>query len=422
MTILFQQVLKNLRVFRQQGVNFISNLITMPTENNYRAQVLFDLGATPAEVTELLAYNENIFHSPNLANSNFPLESAPHITDWQRYHQEAEDVGVFTVLSSALVQFQFPIRPGISENENYRAVTRKGQSTDGMAEATGLKLEKPEELQLLIHPTLAGEIPILITGCRADFISLVQALTKRNEPVAISDSMGATAVGGFNNWERIRHYRKQWEVDQEKPVTEADWQAEFQRLIPQKHLYQDFFIILSHGNYSAVVAEDLGLEEAEWLRLSLTIRIEHECCHYFTKRVFGSMRNNMLDELIADYQGIVVANNGIYRADWFLRFVGLEEFPHYREGGRLENYRGNPPLSDGALRILQALVKQAAENLELFNANHIAELTTNENQGQLITVLTSCTLEELAAAKGAVLEEIWQSRTYRSDIANLKLH
>jgi len=43
LTILFQQVLKNLRVFRPQGVNFISNLITMPTENNYRAQVLFDL-------------------------------------------------------------------------------------------------------------------------------------------------------------------------------------------------------------------------------------------------------------------------------------------------------------------------------------------------------------------------------------------
>ncbi|MEH2229412.1 MAG: hypothetical protein V7K71_07160 [Nostoc sp.] len=118
----------------------------------------------------------------------------------------------------------------------------------------------------------------------------------------------------------------------------------------------------------------------EWLRLSLIIRLEHECCHYFTRRVFGSMRNNVLDELIADYQGIVAANNGRYRADWFLRFVGLEKFPNYQEGGRLENYRGNPALSDGAFRILQVFVKQAAENLEIFNQNHIEELTTVENQ------------------------------------------
>lgn len=46
----------------------------------------------------------------------------------------------------------------------------------------------------------------------------------------------------------------------------------------------------------------------------------------------------MLDELIADYAGIVAAW-GRYRADWFLRFVGLEDYPRYREGGRLQNYR-----------------------------------------------------------------------------------
>jgi hypothetical protein len=52
---------------------------------------------------------------------------------------------------------------------------------------------------------------------------------------------------------------------------------------------------------------------------------------YFTRRVFGSMRNNMLDELIADYIGIIEAM-GTYQADWFLRFVGLEDFPMVRGG------------------------------------------------------------------------------------------
>ena len=92
-----------------------------------------------------------------------------------------------------------------------------------------------------------------------------------------------------------------------------------------------------------------------------------------------SMRNNLLDELIADYRGIV-ASSGCYRADWFLRFLGLESFPHYREGGRLQNYRGQPTLSDGAFKILQALVKAAAENLQHFDAEYASELKTVASQ------------------------------------------
>ncbi|WGV27148.1 DUF7005 family protein [Halotia branconii] len=384
----------------------------MPTQLNYRSQVLSELGATPEEITELLAYNQNNFNHPKLPpNITFPLASEPHVTEWKRYHAQAQSLGTFTTLRSALVQLQFPIRLGISETENYRAATRQGNPADSMVEATGLELEQPESLQLIIHPTLAGEVPILIAGCRADFIVLVQALSKRNEPVSIPDSMGAIAISGFNNWQRIKKYRTEWETHQEQPVTETEWKAEFQRLIPQKHLYQDFFIILSQGNYSAVNAAELGLDEAEWLLLCLTIRLEHECCHYFTKRVFGSMRNNILDELIADYQGIVAANHNYYRADWFLRFVGLEAFPNYRQGGRLENYCGNPPLSDGAFRILQVLVKQAAQNLEQFNISHIEELKSLENKARLIMFLTSCTLEELATKTGVLLEQMWQRYT-----------
>ncbi len=85
------------------------------------------------------------------------------------------------------------------------------------------------------------------------------------------------------------------------------------------------------------------------------------------------MQNNLLDELIADYQGIVAAV-GHYRADWFLRFVGLESFPNYREDGRLQNYRGQPPLSNQAFKILQALVVAAAQNLEQFDRTFAQKL------------------------------------------------
>jgi len=361
------------------------------------SKILAAYGATPAEVTELLAYTQNPFSSTNLAElQTFPLASEPHIAAWKRYHTQAQDVGVFTALRSALVQLQFPIREGISQTDDYRAATRKGYLPEGMVEATGLELEKPEELQLIIHQTLAGKIPVVIAGCRADFVSLVQALTKRNEPATIPESMGATIVAGFNNWERIRYYRQGWEANQSPSPNDADWQAEFQRIKLQKHLYQDCFIILSRGNYSAISASEIGIDEEEWLRLSLIIRLEHECCHYFTRRVFGSMRNNMLDELIADYQGIVAANGGCYQAKWFLRFVGLEAFPDYREGGRLQNYRGQPPLSEGAFKILQLLVKDAAENLEKFNIQHQGQLNTPEEQAKFLASLTSLTLVKLA--------------------------
>jgi len=188
------------------------------------------------------------------------------------------------------------------------------------------------------------------------------------------------------------------------------WAAEFQRLIPQKALYQDRFMIISDGFYSNVAAADMGLSSAAWQRLSVSIRIEHECTHYFTRRVFGAMRNNAIDELIADYFGIVAAV-GHFRADWFLRFMGLEGFPAYREGGRLQNYRGTPPLSDGAFTVLQALVRDAAIHLERFDATHGDALRSAEHKAHLMLALTSLTLEELASPEAeSRLEQAWQAR------------
>jgi hypothetical protein len=377
-----------------------------------RSAVLAQLGATDAEIEELLAYNHNDFHGDTFVPAVVPLEPEPHVADWERYQADVSTVGVLGSLRSRLVQLQFPIQPGISQTENYRAATRKGASTIDMPEAMGLVLEKPENLVLMIHPTLAGSIPVIIAGCRSDFVALVQALTRRNEPDVIPDSMGAAIVGGYNNWDRVQQYRQIWTAQQRHEVSESDWQAEFQRLVPQKSRYQDRFIILSRGAYSAVSGAELGLTETDWRSRSVTLRLEHECCHYFTRRLFGAMRNNALDELIADYQGIIAANDGAYRADWFLRFAGLEAFPHYREGGRLQNYVGD--LSEGAVKVLQSLVKAAAENLERFNHKHLQELKTHEAQFRLLTLLTFFTLEDLAIDRGGLLEKAWQENYTQS--------
>jgi len=371
-------------------------------QQEFRKSILTSYGASASETEELLIYNQNVFDRSGLTRPvQFPLAPEAHVVAWEEYVAQARVVGAFQSLKRVLVQLQFPIQEGISQTEVYRCATRKGVLVDGMAEATGLVLKQPEKLQLIIHQSLAGAIPVLLTGNREDFVSLVQALTMRNEPKPVPAFMGACMIAGFNNWDRIRQYRKQWEDKNPLNCSESSWAEEFGRLIPHKELYQDRLIILSDGPYSDVPASEMGLSESQWRNLSLTIRLEHECTHYFTRRLFDSMRNNLLDELIADYRGIVAAT-GHYRADWFLRFLGLESFPNYREGGRLQNYRGQPPLSDGAFKILQALVKTAVENLERFDAEYAGELITLNNQPLMLVALIYLTLEELASQEARI--------------------
>ncbi len=360
------------------------------TSREFRSKVLASYGASTKEIDELLAYTENIFDLSGFAEPiKFPLPAEEHIAAWQEYVIQAKNIGVFETLQKKLPQFYFPIKEGISQTLAYQSATRKGLSVRDIKEASGLQLQEPEKLQLFVHQSLAGAIPVIIPGNRADFVSVVQALTKRNEPSHVPDSMGACMVGGFNNWDRIYKYKQKWQANHPE-YTEANWNAEFQRLIKQKELYQDRFIILSQGEYSNVSAEDIGLAPAQWQQASLAIRLEHECTHYFTKRLFGSMRNNLLDEFIADYRGIVAAN-GCYRDDWFLRFMGLESFPDYRVGARLENYREN--LSDGSLEVLKSLVYYAAKNLRTFELRQ----TNDVNPAIMLSALCQLTLEELAS-------------------------
>jgi len=369
----------------------------MINQQLFCSHILAYFGATAAQAEELLVYNQNVFNHNTLTHPiQFPLPSEAHVAVWEEYVVAAKVLGTFEALKRVLVQLRFPIGEGISQTQAYQSATRRGVALDGMTEATGLILQQPQKLQLLLHQSLAGTIPVLLTENRENFVSLVQALTKRNEPHPVPASMGSCIVSGFNNWDRIRQYRQKWEVESCANHCQSSWEEEFQRLIPQKELYQDKFIILSSGSYSNVSASDMELEESQWQRLSLTIRLEHECTHYFTRRLFNSMRNNILDELIADYRGIVTAS-GFYRADWCLRFLGLESFPNYREGGRLQNYRGQPPLSDGAFRILQALVKAAAENLQQYHDDYPEYLTDTNIQPLMLIGLTYLTLEELAS-------------------------
>ncbi|MFL6193868.1 MAG: DUF7005 family protein [Thermoanaerobaculia bacterium] len=345
-----------------------------------QASTLAGLGASSAETAELLAYNQNVFDLGSLGTeTRFPLSDEPFVAFWEEVEREARERGAFAVLREKLPQLRFPIRAGISETEGYRAATRRGVAVESIAEATGLELERPEAVEVVLHTSPAGRIPLVIGRRRPEFVAVLRALTRKNEPAPVPDAQGALMVSGYNNWARIRALG-----------------GDFRSLQERKELYQDRFILLSNGPYSAVPAGELGLGEEEWREVSLVLRRDHECAHYLTRRLFGSMRNNLLDELIADYAGLVGAT-GRFRAGWFLRFVGLEDYPRYREGGRLDLYRGKPPLSDGAFRVLQSLVKAAAENLERFDAMDTPGPRDATGSAVRIAALASLRLEDLAA-------------------------
>jgi len=368
------------------------------SDSTRRAQILRSFGAGPDDTIELLHYNENVFRD-RVAATTFPLPDEPFIKSWEQYAREVEAAGSILPLAKYLIQLCFPICEGISATEDYIAATRRGRPADELPSATGLPLCSPERCRVVIHSTPAGRIPLLIASDRRDFVALVRALSKRNEPCEIPDSMGASMIAGYNNWARFHAAASAL-----PPSKSAD---AFQKIASQKDLYQDRFIILSDGPYSGVSASELGLDGPSWHQTSLLIRREHECAHYFTRRIFSSMRNNLLDEFIADYCGITAAS-GRFRADWLLRFLGLESFPLYRKGGRLQNYRGDPPLSDGAFAILGRLVCQAARNVEQFEANRPRPGDREQDHVAMVLTLAGMTLEQLASTESLhLLEERW---------------
>ncbi len=368
----------------------------------FRLAILKNFGATDSNLQELLDYSQSEFRYENLVETIHSTKvPEPYIETWQKYCSLSAIAGAFPILAQRLVQLQFPIKEGISQVENYQAAIKRGKITENMPEATGLTLRQPDRVQLFLYETLVGLIPVILVGDREDFVTLIQALTKKNEPSPVPESMGACIVGGYNNWDRINEYRAkwtdQWHSQQSSSPSESDWQTEFKKIIPKKSLYQDRFIILSKGFYSNVPPSALGLQETEWINLSHLIRLEHECTHYCTRRLLNSMRNNLVDELIADFRGLVAAT-GTFKAEWFLTFMGLEKFPIYREGARLENYRGTPPLSNVAYQIVQKLVKSAAVNLEKFAQEMYVHSNSQEDQQLLLLIaLTYLTLEELAS-------------------------
>ena len=349
-----------------------------------RADVLRAHGADDAVVDELLVHNLPLgtrgAPPPDALRHDAVLDDEPFVAAWRGY--AAHD------LPNRLVQLRFPVAGGTSDRADYQAATRRGVLPSDAPSLLG-----DDALTLTIHPTLAGHLPIVVARERAGFVTLVQALLHRNEPVAVPASMGACVIAGYVNWDRVRAHEAAWRAAHPDAGDEA-WRVEFAALRARKELYQDRFVVLSDGPYSGVPASAMELDEEAWRALSLTIRLEHECAHYFTRRAFGAMRVELLDELVADYAGVVAATSR-FRADWGRRFLGLERFPDVRADGRLVNYLG-AHYSPRAVSVLTSVVVDALATLEALDALRPWRWTDRPARAARLLALSTCALEELA--------------------------
>ena len=347
-----------------------------------------------AEVsTEKESENEFVrVQVPSQTSENLNTE-ATFLNTWESYVEESRENGVFPTLQKYLVSFQFPIAFDISKTESYRKATLSGKSTTTLPEASGLSLQEPESLQLEIHEGVAGKIPVLIIPNAEDFKQVVRALAHKNEPVALPNSMGALFIKGLNNWNRIYQLKQEFL----KNNSSLDWSAAFKNnIIPQKELYQDQLIVLSKKPYSNVPSESMELSEREWLDISLNLRLYHECAHQFTLIHYKHIAKNLHDELIADYAGITGVLKE-FNAMWFLRFMGLEKYPVYREGSRFENYIDKDDQT--IFKVLQIILKKAAVNLEVLD-KQLGKINNVQEQIRRLKCLCEIDLLTLSSEKG----------------------
>ena len=176
----------------------------------------------------------------------------------------------------------------------------------------------PDTLDIRIYDSFAGRIPIISVRDTADFEQLVTNIAYRGIRPDGIEKTGASFISGKTTR----------------------------------------FIILSAKPYSNVPASELGLSnEKDWCEKSLLLRQAHECTHYLTKQTYGISNNILHDEIMADFIGMYEAF-GFYKAEWFLRFMGIIE----GSGSRLIFYTKDLP--ENVRKAVSELAVLSADGLE----------------------------------------------------------
>lgn len=311
---------------------------------------------------------------------------------WSSLELAKTDNEVFSFLTTCYPQLGFAIQKGISQTTSYKNSVYKGYQIDNLIANTSFL--NTENIHIEIYKSFAGNIPVFKCVSSASFTFIIQALLHKNEPIEIPDSMGAVLINGIANWKKIGTIKKEW-YENNPICLHNDFHSFLQQ---NSSLYKDQLIILSSKNYSNITPEKLGLSPEKWKEYSYTIRKEHECTHLYTLKKYGNASNNLHDELIADYIGII-ATKKVFEKKWLLTFLGLEEYPKYRIGARLENYIKTIKIDSPDFMVITYLMYNAIENLALFH-NIIGNLSSETDLYCRIDTLCETSLLYIASSNG----------------------
>lgn len=357
-------------------------------------------GVADADLPAMLAYCDTPYAAPP---GRLPLADELHVEAWTDYERRARREGAVATLRDVFVQLRFPIRAGMSREEAYRRATLRGEFARAAPFSPGIVFERPEAITLEVVESVGGRVPVIVAGARADFEALVRAFTERNEPAEVPPSMGACLVSGLVNWDRVRRHREAWGASVADGSDEA-WAIEFRALAADKARYLDRLILLSSGPYSAVPAEESRGAPEAWPGRSLAIRREHELFHYFTYRCYGRIRTHVLDELLADFAGLVGAD-GRYDHELARRCLGLDAGPDWRPDARLLNYlRGALP--ESAWPAVRRLALGATRTLAAIASAHQGPLRTPAGRAVVLSALCTLSLDDLADEAGPRLFDV----------------
>jgi hypothetical protein len=205
-----------------------------------------------------------------------------------------------------------------------------------------------KRVKVWLEATPAGRIPVVYAEDRPIFERLTAFLNAEDDPAPLPASVNAFTVPG------------------KRPPFKGHRA-----------------ICLARAGYSALSGENVGVDEDEWTEKSAAIRLHHECCHYFTLRVLGGMKNHALDEVAADCAGQLAAF-GRYDASLQRKFFGMDEEGRIAPGGRLGFYVKRLP--EDAIPAVCRKVNEALNGLEGYLAKN-PEMTRTRNRPELIVKL-----------------------------------
>jgi hypothetical protein len=360
---------------------------------------------------ELEKYFQNKFISDGIKTKT--SDENEHFVEFWKDYLKSSDINAFQILKDFYPQLYFPIQIEINKTEDYIDAVLKGKdSYRNLLEQ--LKLNNVEGVNIKIHQSIAGEIPVLSLYNDTDFVAIVQSFLYKNNPTNIPQSMGAFLAKGINNWARIHSLKKQWM----KNNSFGNWNNEFTiNILPNPDLYKDKIIVLSTKPYSNISFDKLDLSEEKWKAFSYSIRLEHECVHLYTLKRYGVASNNLHDELIADYIGIS-KTIGSYNKEWMFLFMGLEEYPKYRKGARLQNYLEDTQLSEENFQKLIGIVKNAIETIADFDIQ-LGKINSDKDQIFRIEALCEAGILNISSKIGVkILIELYNEKLIANSYRN----